>query len=139
MPPTPTRLGTGVPPGRNPFRSTFVTGVTFVVGAEAGNAINVGLTFGSGSGGPAPAPGGVHVYLADDVAGQVIAASAPSGGWVIGTNGLLIPIVANKAALVIGNTAGLADLNITEVTAKSFYVCVLLPSGEVKIQKITFV
>lgn len=132
------RLGTGTAVDRNPFRSSFVGAAEFTVGAEAGNVITVAVQLRGGARADLPAPGGVFVYLSDDSAGQSLAASAPSGGWAAGTDGLLIPVVANKAAYFISEADGDIDIAITEATAKDFWVCVVLPSGEVKTKKVTF-
>lgn len=135
---TVTRLGNKGTNKKSPWPSNFVGGVGFTVGVEAGNAINVALQLLGADGYDLEAPGSVFVYLADDALGQAIAASAPSGGWAIGTDGLLIPVVANKAAHFVSEADGDIDITITESTAKDFWVCVILPSGELVTQKVTF-
>lgn len=127
-----------VPSIDNPYESNLVTDVEFTVGAEATNAINVAIQL-NNRGQDLGEAGAVYIYLSDDANGYSLAASAPSSGWAIGTDGLLIPVVANKAALFISEGDGDIDITITESSAKDFYVVVVLPSGKLVIQKITFV
>lgn len=112
--------------------------VVFTVGAEAVDVIKVTLQLK----GPKKKNLGVRAalfaYLSDDAFGDSIAASAPSGGWAIATNGLLIPVVANKAAHLVSEANGLIDVNVTETSAKSFWVVVVLADGSLVTQKITF-
>lgn len=118
-----------VPPKNSPFYSNLVGGVGFTIGAEATNAINVALQLRDVNGNDLAVRGSVFAYLSDDAAGDSIAASAPSGGWAIGTDGLLIPVVTNKAAHLVSESDGDIDITITESTAKSFYLIVRLPDG----------
>lgn len=124
---------------KNPYYSNLVANVTVVVGAEAGNAINVALQLVDRKGRDITASGAVRAYLSDDAAGASLAASAPSGGWAIGTDGLLLPIVANKYAELISESDGDIDITITESSAKTFYLVVILPSGKISVTPVTFV
>jgi hypothetical protein len=47
----------------------------------------------------------------------------------IGTDGLLIPIVANKACQLVSEADGDIDLNIIMSTADDWYLIVVLPNG----------
>lgn len=124
---------------RNPYFSLLVAGVTVTVGTEATNAINVVVQLNNRFNKPQLNQGAVHAYLSDNADGSTIAASAPSSGWAIGTDGLLIPIVANKAAMFVAKgTTGKFDVTITEVTAKTFYLVIILPSGATVITPVAF-
>lgn len=118
------------PENKNPFEGTFPSRATITVGTETSNAINVAIQLQSG-GEDLYESGVVHAYLSDNSDGSTLAASAPDGGWAIGTDGLLIPVVANKAAILVSESDGDIDVTITESTAKTFYVVVILPSGRV--------
>ena len=116
----------------NPFRPADHVGLAVpTVGAKVSTTINVAYKLEDVNGRPLPSIGHVFIYLSDDAAGLVIAASAPSGGWVIGTNGLLIPLVTNKAAHFISNAAGLLDISITEASTKIFYANLVHPTGKI--------
>lgn len=113
-----------IPSRQSPFRSSVVAGVTFTIGAEAANARNVQVKLASGG-----AHGAVLAYLSDDASGNSIVATAPSGGWAIGTDGLLIPLVTNKAAYLVSEADGDIDVTITEAGVKTVYLVIVLPDG----------
>lgn len=123
----------------NPFEGTFVGRAEFTIGTETNDAINVTVQLYTG---PIElyAPGSVTAYLSDNADGSSLAASAPSGGWVIGTDGLQIPIVTNKAAIYVSEDDGVFDVTITESSAKTFYMAIILPDGSLTVSDaITFV
>lgn len=114
-------------------------GVTFVIGAENTNAINVGLQLNDMLGTALAVRGSVVAYLSDDANGDSIAGTAPDGGWAIGTDGLLIPMVANKAATLVSEADGDIDITITESAAATWYLVVVLPDGRLVVSEaITF-
>jgi hypothetical protein len=65
---------------------------SFVIGAEGGDAINVGIQLKDADGVDLAVRGMVKAYLSDDAAGDSLAAAAPSGGCAIGTDGVLVPL-----------------------------------------------
>ena len=75
----------------------------------------------------------VLAYLSDDAAGDSIAATAPDGNIVIATDGLLIPIVANKAFFLTSEADGDIDLTLTESGTATWYLVVVLPKGDLVI------
>lgn len=103
--------------------------VDFTIGSEAGNVINVGLQLNDAGGTALATRASVLAYLSDDANGDSIAAAAPDGGWAIGTDGLLIPVVTNKAAQLVSEADGDIDINITESGADTWYLIVVLPNG----------
>lgn len=115
-------------------------GATFVIGAEAANVINVGVQLTDAEGTDLAVRTGVLAYLSDDANGDSIAATAPDGGWAIGTDGLLIPVVANKAAHLVSEADGDIDLDITHAAgALTVYLILVMPSGRlVASEAITF-
>lgn len=103
--------------------------VDFTIGAEAANVINVGIQLNDAGGSALAARASVFAYLSDDANGDSIAATAPDGGWAIGTDGLLIPVVANKAAQLVSESDGDIDIDITESGALTVYLILVLPNG----------
>ena len=103
---------------------------TITVGSEAANAINVAIQLEHADGADLTARGSVFAYISDDANGDSIAATAPDGGWAIGTDGLLIPVVANKAAILVSEADGDVDVTVTESGADTFYVIVVHPNGK---------
>lgn len=114
-----------------PFEAAnLVDIISFTVGADAGTTVNVALVFKNPNGEVIAQRGAVEAYLSDDANGDSIAASAPSGGVAIGTNGLAIPVVTSKAWLLTSESNGLLDLTITEAGAATWYLIVRLPNGK---------
>jgi len=102
----------------------------FTVGAQASTTINVAIQLNDANGAALATRGAVMAYISDDANGDSIAATAPDGGWAIGTDGLLIPIVANKAAMLVSESDGDIDINVIESGTDDFYVIVILPNGK---------
>lgn len=112
---------------------------TFTIGAEAGNVINVAIQLVDAKGAARAVHGGLLAYLSDDANGNSIVATAPSGGVAIGTDGLAIPLVAGKAWLLVSEADGDIDLNITEAGAKTCYLVLVQPDGNLRVSgAITF-
>lgn len=102
------------------------TNVGFTIGAEAANAINVVIQLKDGkTGNDAGERRCVFAYLSDDANGDSLAATAPTGGWAIGTDGLLIPVVANKAAFLVSEADGDIDVTITDTGTPTFRLIVV--------------
>lgn len=115
------------------FSSLLVGNALFTIGSEAANTIRVSVQLKGKDGNNLAFPAAVTAYLSNAADGSNLAASAPSGGWVIGTQGILIPTVAGKAGTAISNGSGLFNIDITEATAKTFYLVVALPLGNLKV------
>ncbi len=113
-----------------PNKTADVSGVSFTIGAESANVINVALQLeGPHQGIAAGVPCGVTVYLSDDAAGQTVA-TAPDT-VAIGTDGTLIT-TATDFYFLITEADGDADIDITEAGgADTFYLNVVLPNGQI--------
>lgn len=130
---------------RSPWNSNHVGRLsTITIGPETGgNTINVVVQLKaenkknlSGTGNE----GAVKFYLSDNADGSTLITTAPSGGIAIGTDGLLIPFVANKAGLLVSENNGRIDINVVEAGAKTLYLILIMPSGRLlKSGAITFV
>lgn len=103
---------------------------TLTPGAEAVNVINVAIQLQDGNAADLAVRGSVMAYLSNDANGDSIATTAPDGGWAIGTDGLLIPVVANKAAILVSEADGDIDISITESGAATWYLILVLPNGK---------
>lgn len=116
----------------NPWESNQVCGATFVIGVEATNIINLGIQLLGPDMKDLAVRGAVHFYWSDSATGDDIVATAPSSGTAIGTDGLAIEYVADKAMLLISEVDGDIDINISEAGVKTLYGNIVLPSGEIK-------
>jgi len=71
----------------------------------------------------------VGFYLSDDANGDSIAATAASGGIAIGTDGLMIEWTDNKAGVLVSESDGDIDIDITETGADTWYLILVMPDG----------
>jgi hypothetical protein len=101
----------------------------FVIGAQGGDVINVGIQLKDSAGADLAVRGAVRAYLSDDANGDSIAATAPDGGVAIGTDGVAIPLVAGKAFELVSEADGDIDLNITESSADTWFLILVMPDG----------
>lgn len=128
-----------VPTSRSPYETVLVRNVSFIVGVEGTNAINVAVKLKDDGYANLSERGNVFAYLSDDANGDSIAATAPSTGWAIGTDGLLIPVVANKAAQLVSESNGNIDITITEAGVATWYLVLITPDGRLHVSgPITF-
>lgn len=112
--------------------------VTFTVGSEAANAINVAMQFKDGNGSDLTSRKAVDWWLASNAAGDAIA-SAPDGGIAIGTDGTLIEWTNNVSGKLITEADGDADVTLTESGTGTWYLVIALPNGSLAVSgAITF-
>lgn len=108
--------------------SLFDAAIT--VGTEATNVINVAIQLQDEEGTALAERASVLAYLSDDANGDSIAGTAPDGNVAVGTDGLLIPVVANKAWILVSESDGDIDLDIGESSTDTWYLIVILPNGK---------
>lgn len=102
----------------------------FVIGAEGGNVINVGIQFKDSADVDLAVRGSLMAYLSDDANGDSVTATGPDGTVIIGTDGVLIPVVAKKMFQLVGEADGDIDINITESGAATWYLILVMPDGK---------
>lgn len=105
----------------------------FTIGEEAADVINVAIQLVDELNNEEVSEKvALPVYLSDAADGTDIAASAPDGGIAIGTDGLLIEWTANLAGLLVSESDGDADIDMTHAAgADTFYLNVVCPDGKV--------
>lgn len=114
----------------NPFNSeNAINSATFTIGAEAADVINVGIQLKDANGVDIAERIALDAYLSTDAEGDNVAATAPDGGVAIGTDGVAIPLVADKCFKLISEVDGDIDLNIEESGAATFYLILVMPDG----------
>ena len=114
--------------------------ITFVVGAESSDVINVSGQVEDAAGADMATPTALQFYLADDSAGLDPSTSAPAEGIAIGTDGALIENVANLSGVLITEADGDFDIDVSNTTTTpTFYLVVVMPNGSLAISvAITF-
>lgn len=107
---------------------------TFTIGTETSNVINVAIQLTDRlNGNEVGERIALPFYLSDDANGDSIAASAPSSGMAIGTDGLMIEWTADKAGLLISESDGDIDIDIDTTTsgeADTWYLVLVMPDGK---------
>lgn len=106
---------------------------TIAVGAETGgDTITVTIQLKDANDADLATRAAVFAYLSDDANGDSIAGTAPSGGVAINTDGLLIPVVADKAFYLTSEADGDIAIDIVEASADTWYLILVLPNGLLK-------
>lgn len=124
-------MGAKIAAKHDPFKNALVGRATLTVGAEAGNVINVGIQL-FGSNIPELAErGSIHAYLSDDANGDSVVATAPDT-VAIGTDGLMIEVVADKCFLLVSEADGDIDINIGKSGAATYYLILVMPDGSLQ-------
>lgn len=105
-------------------------GATITVGTEAANAILVSIQLTDGAGDALETAAGVWFYVSDDADGSSVAGTAPTT-LAIGTDGLLIEVISNKAGLLVTESDGTADVSFGDAGGDTWYLVLVMPSGEI--------
>lgn len=115
--------------------ATGVAGISFTVGAEAGDVINVAMQLTTPDGGNLATVGTVELYLSDSATGDGVVAVAPDTGVAIGTDGaILTEFTADKHLRVSSESDGQIDVDIAHAAgAKTLYVVAILPDGTIAV------
>jgi hypothetical protein len=121
-------MGAGLkrpPRKKNPWLAPgTVGGATFVIGAEGAvtaNTRNVAIQLQDSNGVDLAVRGIVQAYLSNDANGDTLATNNPTGGVVIGTDGVLIPGGTN-GLLVSGALAISVTAEKFKTTATIYYI-----------------
>ena len=78
----------------------------------------------------------VPFYLTSDANGDALA-SAPGGGIAIGTDGLMIEELANQSGLLVSESDGDIDINVTDTTdAYTAYLVLVMPNGRLQVSSV---
>ena len=108
-----------------------VAGATITVGAESSDTINVGIQLTKSDGDDIATVGIVEAYLSDSATGDGLTATAPDGDIAIGTDGtILFESVTDKVFKLQSEADGDIDLDIGEAAGGTWYLILLLPTGE---------
>lgn len=109
-----------------------VAGITFTIGTESANNINVALQATDHNGDDVAIAANLYWYLAADSAGQTIG-TAHSSAPAIGTDGLLRAETDKLAGRLTLEADGDADIDFTDTGTGTRYLVVVLPDGSLAI------
>lgn len=105
-------------------------GATITVETEGvGDVVTVTIQLEDLAGSDLTASAGCLAYLSDNDDGSSVVATAPDGGIAVGTDGLAIESVADKAMWLVSESDGDIDLIVTESGTKTEYLVIVLPDG----------
>lgn len=128
-----------LPASQSPFQTNAIGQAGFTVGAEATNAINVEVQLKTARGRNLWARGCIHWYLSEAAAGDGITGTAASGGVAAGANGTVISTITGKGGIAVSGATGLINFVITDSSARTVYLVLLLPDGTIAVSSaITF-
>ena len=105
-------------------------GATIVVGAEVPNVINVTVQLEDANGVNLAIPVAVPFYLADDAAGLDPSTAGPSVGTTIGTDGAIVPMVADLSGILVSEADGAIDIDLEDAATPTFYLVIVLANGK---------
>lgn len=120
------------------YESGVVNNASFVIGAETENVINVGIQL-KDVGRDLTQRACIKAYLSDDATGDSVAGTAPTT-VAIGTDGVIMPLIAGKVFMLTSEADGDIDINITLSSgADTWYLVLVMPDGHLEISNaITF-
>jgi hypothetical protein len=129
-----------IPAKANPFQAAnVVDSAAVTVGAEATNAINVAIRFRDANARNVAERVSVFAYLSTDSHGDNLAATAPNGGVAVGANGVVIPVITDKAFHLVSKADGTVNVVITDSGTPTFYLVLVMPDGSLQVSgAITF-
>jgi len=102
----------------------------FTIGTETTDVINISIQLKDYQNNNINFIANIFGYLSDDINGISLLSTEHSGGWAIGTSGLLLPIIANKTAYFTTNITGEFNIDITDIGNKTAYLVIVLPNGK---------
>jgi hypothetical protein len=115
---------------RSPYYSNAIGGASFVIGAEASDAITVNVQLKDTNARDLAVRGKIEWFLSDDANGDSITATAAAGGVAAGTDGWSASLVTGKLGIGMSEADGDLDLVITHATgAQTYYLGIILPDG----------
>ena len=124
-----------------PITAASVTqsSVSFTVGTESANTINVAMVFKDGVGVTQAVPKAGMWYLSDVATGLTPSTTAPNSGIAVGTNGKITKWTTNLSGFFVTTAAGLLDLTLSESGTPTFYLVIVMPNGSLSVSgAITF-
>lgn len=104
---------------------------TLVAGSEDTNVVNVAIQLYADADGTIELDNvaSVEIWISDAATGIGLAATAPDGGFAIGTDGdILAELVTSKFAIVQSEADGDIDIDVTESGTDTFYVALRVPA-----------
>lgn len=122
----------------NPFQTGVCNNATFVIGAEATNAITVNIQLKDNEQ-DIGQRACLFAYLSADANGDSMTSLA-TPTFAAGTDGVVGTVISGKAMMLISESDGDIDLVITYTTgAGTVYLVLVMPDGSLKVSNaITF-
>ena len=110
--------------------SDTVAGASFVIGAQGGDIINIGIVLEDADGNAITSVAVVTAFLSDDSGGLDVSGTAPGTSVAIGTDGFVIAALTAKLVFILQSDAvGAIDLDLTETGADTWFMVVVLANG----------
>lgn len=110
-----------------------VDSAVFTIATQSSHTRNVGIQLKDADGSNLKQVGAVDAYLSDNSDGSTLIGTAPSSTVAIGTDGLLINQVTDKAFKLVSESNGHIDINLINSTAKDIYIVLIMPDGGIQV------
>lgn len=121
----------------SPYFSSVFAAATITVGAETGGTTrNVGIQLEDGNGNAIEQAAHVDAYISSSADGMGAPPTAPTTAVAIGTDGLLLSQVADKAFTLVSEEDGSIDINITDSGTWTGYLVLRMPDGSLVISDV---
>jgi hypothetical protein len=111
----------------------ILTSAVITIGTISTRTFTVGIQLQNGAAVAMDKANAVFAYMSDNAAGDNLIATALSTAPAIATNGLMIPVVADKAWQLVSESNGTIGLTLTEAAAKTCYLVLVTPRGDLSI------
>ena len=126
--PGPAATQAKLPAKHNPYTNPSGVRAVFTIGALATRSKTVSVQLNDANGKACAERIGVMGYLSDDANGDAIVSAAPSTATAGGTDGMFVALTT-KTFLVVSEADGDIDIVITEASADTLYLVLIMPDG----------
>lgn len=122
----------------NEINSRQIQGTpSITIGTESSNTIRATIQLKNKQGTNLSQRATVRYYISTQSNGSDLSVT-PSGGLASGSNGFIIPS-SSVSGIAVSNDSGIVNIDITETTAKTFYLSIINNQGDIQISTaITF-
>jgi hypothetical protein len=110
--------------------SNDLAGADIVIGAEDDDTINAAIQLQDANGDPLAESMSLIGFLCDDTGGLTPTGTAPDGHVAAGSEGGCIHLTTDKVFLINTNASGVADVDLVESGADTWYLVLVFPNGE---------
>ena len=110
--------------------------VTWVVGSEGANTVNVALVLKDANGAACATRKCFPLFVSGTSDASSFVTTGPDGHIIAGLSGAILSVVTDKLYQIITNAAGSANINVVETSSATFYLAAVMPNGTVAVSSV---